>query len=89
MDTAEYDNLKDDAEIVEEAFTIEDTKNEKDEWDYRTVQFKVKNNTGYTFPEYAIIYRVDITPLIDGYKQLTGDNIADEGLTNILLTHGE
>ena len=30
---------------------------------------------------------IDITPLIDGYKQLTGDNIADEGLTNIVLTH--
>ena len=31
---------------------------------------------------------IDITPLVEGYKNLTGDNLVDEGLTNIILTYG-
>ena len=32
-------------------------------------------------------FTIDITPLVQGYMRLTGDNLADEGLGNIILTH--
>lgn len=33
-------------------------------------------------------FMIDITPLVEGYKNLTGDNLVDEGLTNMILTYG-
>ncbi len=32
---------------------------------------------------------LDITPLVEGYKKLTGGKLTDEGLTDMTLTHGE
>ncbi len=36
-------------------------------------------------PEHG--FTIDITPLVEGYKKLTGGKLTDEGLTNIVLTH--
>ena len=30
---------------------------------------------------------LDITPLVEGYKRLTGDDLVEKGLCNIILTH--
>lgn len=30
---------------------------------------------------------IDITPLTEGYKRLTGDDLSDEGLHNMIITH--
>ncbi|MGX8774280.1 MAG: hypothetical protein ACSW8G_04395 [Bacillota bacterium] len=46
------DELTEDAEIVDEAFTVIDSKT-----DSGAAGFQVRNNTGYTFPEYAVVYR--------------------------------
>ena len=32
-------------------------------------------------------FTIDITPLVEGYKKLTGGKLTNEGLTNIVLTH--
>ena len=34
-------------------------------------------------------FTIDITPLVEGYKKLTGGKLTDEGLTNIVLVHDE
>ena len=34
-------------------------------------------------------FMIDITPLVEGYLRLTGDNLADEGLPNMVLSYGE
>lgn len=57
MDPNEFKNLSEDAEIVDEAFTIVD-KSCEPEYDWYNIKLKVTNNTGYTFPEFAVIYRV-------------------------------
>jgi hypothetical protein len=36
-------------------------------------------------PEYG--FTIDITPLVEGYKKLTGGKLTDEGLTNMVLKH--
>ena len=33
-------------------------------------------------------FMIDITPLVEGYKSVTGDNLVDEGLTNMIITYG-
>ncbi len=33
-------------------------------------------------------FMIDITPLVEGYKNLTGDNLVDSGLTNMIVTYG-
>lgn len=33
-------------------------------------------------------FMIDITPLVEGYKKLTGDNLVDEGLNNMVITYG-
>ena len=33
-------------------------------------------------------FMIDITPLVEGYEKLTGDNLVDKGLTNMILTYG-
>ena len=33
-------------------------------------------------------FMIDITPLVEGYKNLTGDNLVDEGLVNMIITYG-
>ena len=33
-------------------------------------------------------FMIDITPLVEGYKKLTGDNLVDEGLNNMIITYG-
>lgn len=34
-------------------------------------------------------FTIDITPLVEGYRKLTGGKLTDEGLTNIVLMHDE
>jgi len=33
-------------------------------------------------------FMIDITPIVEGYKNITGDNLVDEGLTNMIITYG-
>ena len=33
-------------------------------------------------------FMIDITPLAEGYKNLTGDNLVDHGLANMIVTYG-
>ena len=33
-------------------------------------------------------FMIDITPLVEGYESVTGDNLADEGLINMIITYG-
>lgn len=53
MNDAYYEDIADDAELVDEAFTVIDAKA-----DNGAAGFQVKNNTTFTFPEYAVCYRV-------------------------------
>ena len=33
-------------------------------------------------------FMIDITPLVNGYMKLTGENLAEEGLSNMIITYG-
>lgn len=33
-------------------------------------------------------FMIDVTPLVEGYKNLTGDDLIDEGLVNMIITYG-
>ena len=33
-------------------------------------------------------FMIDVTPIVEGYMNLTGDNLADEGLANMIITYG-
>ena len=33
-------------------------------------------------------FMIDVTPLVEGYRNLTGDNLVDEGLVNMIITYG-